>query len=87
MFRMLLHGFCDLFRSRVSLESEIVVLRHQVVVLRRRLGRRKLGLTRLDRALFVLASQLWSDWRDAVFIVQPETVLRWHRNGFRRYWR
>ena len=35
----------------------------------------------------MLASRVWSDWRGAVFIVQPETVLRWHRNGFRRYWR
>jgi transposase InsO family protein len=87
MLGLLLHSFRDLFRSRASLESEIVVLRHQVVVLRRRLGRRKLGLTGLNRALFVLASRVWSGWRSAVFIVQPATVLRWHRNGFRRYWR
>ena len=62
-------------------------LRHQVAVLRRRLARRKVRLTWSDRALLVLVSRLWSGWRDAVFIVQPETVFRWQRLGFRGYWR
>ena len=87
MLRLLLGVFRDLFRSQASLEAEIVTLRHQVAVLRRRLGRRKLQLTWADRALLVLVSRVWSGWRDAVFIVQPETVLRWHSSGFRAYWR
>ena len=52
----------DLLRPRASLEAEIVALRHQVVVLRRRLGRRKIGLRRRDRALLVLISRVWTDW-------------------------
>jgi len=87
MLRLLIGAFRDLFRSQASLEAEIVTLRHQVAVLRRRLGRRKLQLTSADRALLVLVSRVWSGWRDAVCIVQPATVLRWHRLGFRAYWR
>jgi transposase InsO family protein len=87
MLRLLLGVFRDSFRSRASLEAEIVTLRHQVAVLRHRLGRRKLQLTWADRALLVLVARVWSGWREAVFIVQPETVLRWHRQGFRAYWR
>jgi transposase InsO family protein len=87
MLRLLIGVFRDLFRSQASLEAEIVTLRHQVAVLRRRLCRRKLQLTWADRALLVVVSRVWSGWRDALFIVQPETVLRWHRSGFRSYWR
>jgi hypothetical protein len=67
--------------------AEIVTLHHPVVVPRRRLGRRKLQLTWADRVLLLLVSRLWSGWREAVFIVLPETVLRWYRAGFRAYWR
>ena len=87
MLRLLLGVFRDLFRSQASLEAEIVTLRQQVAVLRRRLGRRKLQLTWADRALLILVARVWSGWREAVFIVQPDTVLRWHRQGFRAYWR
>lgn len=87
MLRLLVEVLCDLFRSQASLEAEIIVLRHQVAVLRRRLGRKQLQLTWADRALLVIVSRLWSGWRGAVFVVQPETVLRWHRKGFRAYWR
>jgi len=43
-------------------------------------------LTRVDRVFWVLLSKIWSHWRGALHIVQPETVIRWHRGGFRRYW-
>jgi putative transposase len=44
-------------------------------------------LTSLDRGFWVLLRQLWPRWREALVVVQPETVVRWHRNGFRLYWR
>ena len=74
------------FKSKCQLEAENVALRHQVVVLQRQ-ARGRIGLTNLDRAFLV---QLYR-WFPAVLrvlaIVQPETVIRWHRAGFRRYWR
>jgi transposase InsO family protein len=77
----------DPFRSRASLEAEIVSLRHQVALLRQRLGRRRVRLSWFDRGLWVALSRLWPNWRSTLVIVRPETVLRWHRNGFRAYWR
>ncbi len=47
----------------------------------------KPSLTPLDRAFWVALSRLWSPWRDTLVIVKPDTVLRWHRRGFRLYWR
>jgi transposase InsO family protein len=74
------------FKSKCQLEAENVALRHQVVVLQRQ-ARGRIRLTNLDRAFLV---QLYR-WFPAVLrvlaIVQPETVIRWHRAGFRRYWR
>lgn len=64
-----------------------MALRHQVVVLKRRLGTRKIRLKRSDRVLWALLSRCWPQWKGALIIVQPETVVRWHRAGFRLYWR
>jgi len=86
LFRLILGLVFDLFRSRAALEAEVLVLRQQIIVLRRsRPGR--LSFSGIDR--FVLG---WICWlfpcaRGALSIVQPETVLRWHRAGFRSYWR
>ena len=44
-------------------------------------------ITPIDRAFWVLLSQIWSGWKDALAIVQPDTVVSWHRKGFRLYWR
>ncbi len=74
-------------RSDAALRAEILALRHQVTVLQRQLGGRRVRLERADRALWVWLSRLWSGWRTSLRIVQPETVLRWHRQGFRLYWR
>lgn len=60
MLRLLIGVFRDLFRSQASLEAKILTLRHQVAVLRRRPGRRKLHLTWADRTLLVMVSRLWS---------------------------
>lgn len=87
MLRQLLSILRDLFRSRASLEAEIVALRHQVAVLKQRLGSRRVRLSGRDRMFWALLSQAWPGWRTALVIVQPETVLRWHRVGFRAYWR
>jgi putative transposase len=73
-------------RSRLELETEILALRHQLAVLQRQAPRRP-RLARTDRLLWVLLSRIWPNWRRAVQIVTPDTVVRWHRRGFGLYWR
>ena len=74
------------FRSLTALQVEILALRHQLTVLKRsQRGRVRLKLA--DRLLWVGLSRLWSQWRSALLIVKPETVISWHRRGFRWYWR
>jgi hypothetical protein len=75
----------SLFRSSRRLEAEIVILRHQLNVLRRRMPSRA-RLTLIDRLIFVWLYRLRPSVLNAVVIVQPETV-RWHRKGCRTYWR
>ena len=74
-----------MFRSRAVLELENVALRHQIGVLQRS-GRKRPKLTAGDRMLWVLLSRVWRDWRSVLAIVQPETVVAWHRAGFRLFW-
>jgi len=74
------------FRSRLALQAEILALRHPLNILQRSSNQRR-RLRASDRILWVWLSQLWSDWRSALLIVKPETVIRWHRQGFRLYWR
>ncbi|MHC4519483.1 MAG: integrase core domain-containing protein [Planctomycetota bacterium] len=83
-------GFLRLFsvlflRSRASLAAENLALRHQLGVLSRSAKRPRLRAR--DRVLWVWLFRLWSGWRFSLIIVQPETVVRWHRQGFRLYWR
>ena len=73
-------------RTRAELEAEILALRHQLAVLQQAAPRR-LRLSRADRLLWVLLSRVWRRWRDAVEIVQPATVVRWHRRAFAWHWR
>ena len=75
----------DLTRSRGDLLLENALLRHQVLVLRRTVTRP--ALTPLDRGLLVLLASRLRTWAGALLIVRPETVLRWHRQGFRLLWR
>ncbi len=75
-----------LFRSRASLEAEILVLRHQLNVLRRKSPKRP-TFNNLDRAIFAGLYSLAPNMLSALAIVRPETVVRWHRKGFRLYWR
>ena len=72
-------------RSRNSMGLEILALRHQVSILKRKNVRPRLG--RWDRVLWVFLRRVWSGWAAVVVIVKPETVVRWHRAGFRLYWR
>jgi hypothetical protein len=76
----------DLFRSRAALGAEILVLRQQIIVLRRSKPAR-LPFVAADRLVLGWACRLFPTARDALAIVQPETVVRWHRAGFRFYWR
>ncbi len=71
-------------RARLYLEN--LALRHQLAVLRRTAPRR-VRLRIADRLLFVWLYRLWPGVLEAMAIVRPETVLRWHRDGFRAYWR
>src|SRR5258707_7482414 len=72
------------FNSRAVLQLENLALRHQIGVLRRSVKRPK--LTSADRLLWSWLSEIWSDWRSALVIVRPETVIGWHRKGFRLFW-
>src|ERR1019366_4036480 len=72
------------FKSRATLHLENLALRHQLGVLRRSVKRPK--LTSADRLLWACLCGVWSDWRPALVIVKPETVIGWHRKGFRLYW-
>jgi putative transposase len=71
----------DCARSRAVLQLEVLALRHQLRVLQRAHPHR-LPLTRVDRLLWVWLSQAWNQWRTALVIVKPETVIAWHRRGF-----
>ena len=77
----------DCFRARDVLQAEIFALRHQLLVLQRSSRGHRLRLRWADRVLWVWLSQLWNDWRSALVLIKPETVIAWHRKGFRLYWR
>jgi hypothetical protein len=79
-------AFVGLLRSRRAREAENLVLRQQVKVLRRTAPKRLL-LSSIDRLIFVGLYRLFPDVRGALAIVKPDTVIRWHRAGFRAYWR
>ena len=83
--KLILCAFAGLFRSRAELQAEILVLRHQLNVLRRKSP--ALAFSSIDRLVFAGMYALAPNILDALKIVKPETVLRWHRAGFRAYWR
>jgi hypothetical protein len=82
---MLAAAVTDLFRRRWSLLAEIALLRHQLTVLRRSVGRPR--VTRFDRIALVALAAVTPTWRNVLRIVQPGTLLRWHRAGFKALWR
>ena len=75
----------SVLRSRAALQVENVAFRHQIGVLRRSAKKRP-KLTVADRVFWVWLSRAWADWRSALIIVKPETVIAWHRKGFRLFW-
>ena len=85
-FRLLLGYMWDCFRSHERLKAEILILRHQLNILHRTAPKR-LRLSRGDRTLFVWLYRRFPDIGNATAIVRPETIIRWHRMGFRAWWR
>jgi len=81
----LLVTLCSIFRSHAALEIENLALRHQIGVLQRS-ARKRPKLTSGDRLLWVCLARLWRGWRSTLVIVKPETVVAWHRKGFRLFW-
>jgi putative transposase len=73
------------FTSRTDLALEILALRQQVAVLKRK--RPRPGLSWMDRLFWTALRNVWSRWAEVLVIVKPETVVSWHRAGFRLYWR
>ena len=80
----LLATLSSIFRSRATIQLENLALRHQIGILQRS-ARRRPKLTPADRLLWVGLSRIWSDWRSALAIVKPETVVAWHRASFRLF--
>ena len=74
-----------LLRARRSLLLENLALRQQLAVLKRRHPRPRLDL--LDKLFWVAGRRFWSGWQQSLTAVTPETVVRWHRGGFRLYWK
>jgi putative transposase len=88
MLRLLLSFLCwwsTFFRSRQDLALEIIALRQQVVVLKRKNLRPR--LRQRDRLFWVVLRRFWPRWAEALIVVKPDTVVSWHRAGFRLYWR
>jgi putative transposase len=69
------------FRTRAEASLEVLALSQQLAVLKRK--RPRPTLTKLDRFVWTILRHVWSRWADVLIIVKPETVVRWHRAGFR----
>ena len=85
LFKLLLVARSKL-KLRARLEAENIVLRQQVIVLSRK-ARSRVRLGNIDRLLFVWLYRMFPSILNAITVVKPETVIRWHRRGFRAYWR
>src|SRR3981081_3208789 len=86
LFCLFLALFASPFKSKSRLEAENAALRHQLIILRRKV-RGRVRLTNGDRLFFVQLFRWFPSVLKAITIVRPETLVRWHRAGFRRYWR
>src|SRR5512135_153858 len=85
LFVGVLACFGAFFRSRYNLGLEILALRQQLAVLKRKHPRARLRIE--DRIFWILLRRLWPAWSKVLVIVKPETVVAWHRAGFRLFWR
>jgi len=86
LLNLLLYAIVARFRSRAALEAELLAVRHQLLVVHRRRQFRP-RLTLVDRLIWIFLYRIWPRSLDAMVIVKPDTVVRWHRIGFRAYWR
>jgi hypothetical protein len=86
LFQLIVGILASRFKSRAQLEAENLILRQQVNVLRRQSPKRP-DLNNIDRLLFVWLYRWFPSILEALAIVTPETIIRWHRSGFRAYWR
>jgi putative transposase len=84
-FGLLFGTIFRFFRARRNLLLENLVLRQRLVALKREHLRPRLG--GFDKIIWVAALRFWSGWKHSLIMVTPETVVRWHRAGFRLYWR
>ena len=76
-FRAVLFGSASVAVEILALQQQLAVLRHQV---------KRPRMPDRDRVFWVLRLRFWPDWQKTLVLVQPETVIRWHRTGFRHYW-
>src|SRR2546428_10420862 len=86
LISFLLNVVASLFKSKSRLEAENAALRHQLVVLQRKV-RGRVHFTDSDRLFFIQLYRWFPAVLGAISIIRPETLVRWHRAGFRRYWR
>jgi hypothetical protein len=84
MLIALFAALSSVVKTRAALQLENLALRHQLGVLHRSVKKPK--LTPFDRLLWAWLCGVWADWRSALIIVKPETVIAWHRKGFRLFW-
>ena len=84
IIKILISVFREIFVGRTTLHIEILALRQQVAVLKRKRYRPSLQMA--DRVFWVILSCLWPGWRHSLVIVKPETVIGWHRKRFRLFW-
>jgi putative transposase len=85
LFPTLMSFLRALFAPHFELVAENLALRQQLAVLHRTAKRPKLRVQ--DRLFWAALSRLWKNWRSALLIVKPETVVKWHRQGFQLFWR
>ena len=84
LFSALFQTLLSLFKDRHHVTLEILALRQQLLVFKRLHPRPQLRPQ--DRLFWIWLSKFWSGWRQALIIVQPETVISWHQQGFRLFW-
>jgi len=85
LVQFLISLFASSARTRLSLQLEIAALRHQLSLYQHE--QRRPRITGADRLLWSIVARLWSDWRRALYFVQPRTVTLWQKRRFRDYWR
>jgi putative transposase len=82
---MMLVVVSSAMKSRAALQLENIALRHQIGVLQRS-AKKRLSFSDADRLFWIGLSRVWAEWRSALKIVRPDTVIAWHRNEFRKFW-